>query len=361
MASERLYLGTNKGLLIFEEGAQGWQLTHEAHQAIPVSYAAVDPRNGTLWACLDHGHWGCKLHRSHDGGVSWEEIPAPRYPEGAELKPGTPATVSYIWYMAPGGDDQPKRLYVGVEPGGLFMSDDGGDSFQLVESLWNHPSREKNWFGGGRDFAGLCSIQVDPRNSQHVVIGISVGGVYESWNGGQTWEGCNRGLNAYYLPDPQAEYGHDPHFLIMSPSNPDVWWQQNHCGVFRSADGGKHWDDVSQKDAPAFFGFAIAVDPADANTAWIVPAVSDEYRVAVDRSLCVTRTTDGGKTWTALRNGLPQGTSYDLTYRHALDLRGDRLVFGTTTGNLFISNDRGDTWSCISHYLPPIYSVRFGA
>lgn len=360
MTSDQLILGTNKGLLIFEQHKGKWELTCDVHQAIPVSYAAIDPRNGTLWACLDHGHWGCKLHRSKDGGSTWQEVSAPAYPEGAERKPGDSATVTYIWTIVPGGADQPQRLYVGVEPGGLFISDDGGDSFELVESLWNHPSREKWWFGGGRDYPGLCSIAVDPRNSQHVIVGISVGGVFESWDGGETWEGRNKGLLAKYLPNPDSEFGHDPHFMMMSPSNPDILWQQNHCGIFRSVDGGANWTEVSQPDVPAYFGFAIAVDENDADTVWVVPAVSDEYRVAVDRALCVSRTTDGGKTWTALRNGLPQATCYDLVYRHALDLRGDRLAFGTTTGNLYISDDRGDHWQCLSTSLPPIYSVRFG-
>lgn len=371
--SNTLFLGTNKGLLIYARDSSGkWSLTCDAHKAIPVSYAALDPRSGTLWACLDHGHWGQKLHRSQDQGATWREVPAPKFPASAELAiPAVPpgmgieqkvvsATVSYLWLVAPGGLDQPQRLYIGTEPGGLFQSDDGGESFHLVESLWNHPSRTHHWFGGGRDFPGLCSIAVDPRDSQHIIIGISVGGVFETHDGGQSWAGRNKGLKACYLPNPDAEYGHDPHFLAMSPSNPDVLWQQNHCGIFRSVDSGQTWTDISQRDVPAFFGFAIALDSYDDQTAWVVPAVSDEYRVAVDQALCVSRTTDGGQTWTALRNGLPQRNSYDLVYRHALDISRDRLAFGTTTGNLYISDDRGDHWECVSNHLPPVYSVRFG-
>jgi photosystem II stability/assembly factor-like uncharacterized protein len=366
--SKALILGTRKGLLILERQGSGWKLVCEAHRAIPVSYAALDPRTGTLWAGLDHGHWGRKLHRSRNMGVSWEEIPAPRYPEGETITTGFPgeegrtaraATVSYIWLIAPGGKDQPQRLYIGTEPGGLFQSDDGGDTFQLVRGLWDHPSRPDNWFGGGRDHAGLCSLIVDPRDSQHLWAGISVGGVYETRDGGKTWEGRNQGLFADYMPNPNAEYGHDPHFILASPANPDILWQQNHCGIFRSVDGGQYWDNISQKGGPAYFGFAIAVDEQDPDTAWVVPAVDSEFRLAVDRALCVCRTNDGGKTWTALRNGLPQTDTYDLVFRHALDLRGDMLAFGTTTGNLYVSDDRGDSWQCIGHNFPPINSVRF--
>lgn len=359
MMSDRLLLGTNKGLLILERHNGDWRITCEAHNAIPVSYAAVDRRSGTLWACLDHGHWGRKLHRSPDGGQTWREVPAPAFPEGAEISEGKPATVSYLWLIVPGGADQPERLYIGTEPGGLFQSDDGGESFHLVESLWNHPSRKDFWFGGGRDFAGVCAIAVDPRDSRHVYVGVSVGGVFETTDGGQTWHGRNRGLSAEYMPNPDADYGHDPHFLALSPSNPDVLWQQNHCGVFRSVDGGQQWHKISQPGGPVNFGFPIAVDPQDERVAWVVPATSDEYRVAVKQALCVSRTDDGGQTWTAFRAGLPQTECYDLVYRHALDLSGDTLAFGTTTGNVYLSDDRGESWRSLGHHFPPVLSVRF--
>ncbi|HVU11670.1 MAG TPA: hypothetical protein VHD90_10340 [Phototrophicaceae bacterium] len=353
-----LLIGTRKGLVTYEEKNGDWQFAREDFRAIPVSYAVADPRSGTLWACLDHGHWGPKLHRSRDNGASWEEVATPKYPEGALLKPNEPATLKYLYYLMPGGADQPNRLYLGTEPGGLFQSDDGGDSFQLVETLWDHPARENWWMGGGRPYAGLCSIVVDPRDSKHVTIGISVGGVYETRDDGQTWQGRNIGLNSDYLPDPHAEYGSDPHFMLAAPSNPDVLWQQNHCGIFRSVDSAHSWTEVSQRPT-AYFGFAIAVDDHDPDVAWTVPAIDAEYRMAVDRSVCVCRTEDGGKSWEELRNGLPQSTAYDLTFRHALDKRGDTLVFGTTTGNVYLSDDRGDHWRCITHNLAPIYSVRF--
>lgn len=357
--SDTLILGTHKGLVIFRRNGKSWRVTQEAFPGIPVSHATVDPRSGTLWACLDHGHWGCKLHRSRDGGASWEEIEMPRFPPGAEIRDGQPASITYIWLVAPGGQDQPERLYMGTEPGGLFVSDDGGDSFSLLESLWNHPTRKETWFGGGRDQAGICAVFVDPRDSNRVLVDVSVGGVFETTDGGHTWQPRNKGLRADFLPDPHAEVGHDPHFLVAAPSDPDVLWQQNHCGVFRSADGAQTWQDISQPGGPVHFGFAIAADPHDASTAWVVPATSDELRIPVDRALCVCRTEDGGQSWQDFRAGLPQEHCYDLVFRHALDISGERLAFGTTTGNLFLSDDRGENWTCIHHHLPMVYSVRF--
>lgn len=355
----KLLIATRKGLLILENGVTGWVVQSEHFEGIPVSYATLDKRNDTLWAALDHGHWGCKLHRSQDGGATWEEVEAPKYPDGATRPPedNTPAHTSYIWIVQPGGADQSNRLYVGTEPGGLFQSDDNGDSFQLVETLWSQPSR-KDWFGGGRDHPGVCSIVVDPHNSEHITIGISVGGVYESSDGGQTWDARNKGLYANYLPDPYAEFGHDPHYILASPSNPNILWQQNHCGVFRSSDNGHTWNDISTDDG-IYFGFALALDETDENTAWVVPALSDELRIPIERALFVARTEDGGKTWQKLRNGLPQKNAYDITFRHALHIDENQLAFGTTAGNVYFSEDRGDNWDCIIQNLAVVYSIKF--
>lgn len=354
-----LILGTNKGSLIFERGARGWKLVREMHLGITVSYAMCDPRTGTLWAALDTDHWGPKLVRSLDSGDTWVDVQTPQFPADSEFKPGKPAAVSYLWVVAPGGADEPQRLYVGTEPGGLFASDDGGETFNLVTSLWQHPSRQEQWFGGGRDDPGIHSILIDPRDSRRLLVGISVAGMFESLDAGQSWTPRNRGLKAPYLPDENTEVGHDPHLLAMCAAQPDALWQQNHVGIFRSVDGGLNWNEVSQPGGPAFFGFPIAAHAQHPDTAWVVPATSDEVRIAVERALCVCRTEDGGKTWSAFRSGLPQENCYDLVYRHGLDVRGDTVAIGSTTGSLFVSEDGGEHWQALAMHLPPVLSVRF--
>jgi len=355
----QIAVGTRNGLLTLSQQGNGWTVVDEAHMGARVSYAISDPRSDLLYACLEHGHWGTKLQRSADGGQTWEEIPAPKYPEGAELKDGRPAVLRYQWCLVPGAEDQPGRLYMGTEPGGLFVSDDGGDSWHLNEPLWSHPSRKEVWFGGGFDEPGIHSILVDPRDSDCISVGISVAGMFTSRDGGVSWEPRNRGLHADFLPNPDVEIGHDPHLIVKCGAEPNVLWQQNHCGVFYTTDAGLQWKCVSQADGPVNFGFAVAVDPLAGKTAWVIPAVSDEVRVAVDRKLCVCRTDDHGETWQVFRQGLPQEDCYDFAFRHALDLSGDRLVFGTACGSLYLSDDRGESWTCLASHLPPIYSVRF--
>ena len=355
-----LLISTRKGLVIYNKNESGdWKYDNTHFLGLPVTMAYVDKLNGTWWACLDHGHWGCKIHFSKNEGKSWQEVNAPKYPEGEEIKEGVPASVKYLWAMSGAQNGSSSDLYVGTEPGGLFKSSDQGKSFELIRGLWDHPSRKEQWFGGGRDHPGIHSIVIDPNDAAHIFIAISCAGVFETKNGGLSWFPKNKGLKADFLPDPKSEIGQDPHLLVACKSNIDVMWQQNHCGIFRTTNGGNHWEDITDNSGEANFGFAIVADPRNENVAWVVPAISDEIRVAVDNSVCVCRTEDGGKSWETFRKGLPQGQSFDITYRHALDQDENTLAFGTTTGNLYLSKDYGESWFCLNHNLPMIHCVEF--
>jgi photosystem II stability/assembly factor-like uncharacterized protein len=283
-----------------------------------------------------------------------------------------PATLLKLWVIAFG---QPGRIYVGTIPGGLFVSEDGGDSFELNRPLWNHESRGgdlfagegsgvTHWFGTpaseGEFAPGIHSIVVDPRNPARVLVAVSTAGVLETTDGGHTWRSRNRGLTMDYLPDPNAEWGHDPHYVELCPGDPDHVWQQNHCGVFYSSDGASQWKKVSRPEQGVHFGFPVAVDAKHGKTAWLVPGKADMQRMTIDGSLFVARSEDGGESWTQLREGLPQENAFDVVYRHALANSGDALAFGSTTGNLYVSEDRGESWRTVANNLPPIYSVRFG-
>lgn len=353
-----LLISTRKGLIIYKYDDIGkWTYQSTCFLGIPVSLTYVDHDTNSWWACLDHGHWGCKLHRSSDAGKTWEEVEAPKYPENEEIKDGVSAILKYLWAFSHFNNGNGSEIMIGTEPGGLFESSNNGTSFQLNRGLWDHPSRKEQWFGGGRDHPGIHSIVIDPNNSDHRYVGISCAGVFETTDAGKSWQSRNRGLKANFLPDPNSEIGQDPHLLVACPSDINKMWQQNHCGIFRSIDAGKNWTEVSEQDGPANFGFAVAVDEQDGDIAWVVPGVSDETRVAVDQALCVCRTDDGGQTWQAFRNGLPQENVYDIVFRHALALSGDTLVFGTTTGNVYYSNDRGENWNTLSNNLPLVYAM----
>ena len=368
MKKKKILVGTRKGLVILERSTQqidekekNWKVKEVFFLGFPVSTVYVNELTGTWWAGVSHRHWGQKLHCSNDEGTTWNEVAPPKYPSDAKLSNGKTATLKKIWSLQHGGSDNPESLWVGTEPGGLFFSEKNGADLKLVKGLWNHPSRnnQNKWFGAGRDFPFIHSIVVDPRDSQHVYIGVSCAGVFETKDGGASWHPRNNGLVATYLPNPNVEVGHDPHLILACQANPDVLWQQNHCGIFRSTDGGLNWKDVSDNNGVADYGFALAVDHGNPFRAWVIPAISDEMRVAHDLALTVCRTEDGGETWQPLRNGLPQEHCFDIVFRHSLAVDGDTLVFGTTTGNLFLSENAGEDWVCVSSNLARVEGVVF--
>ena len=148
--------------------------------------------------------------------------------------------------------------------------------------------------------------------------------------------------------------------MVRCRAQPDTLWTQHHNGIWRSTDNAASWQEV---EAPlSSFGFAVAVHPEEADTAWFVPAVKDEKRVPVDGALVVNRTRDGGRSFETLRTGLPQSHCYDLVYRHGLAVSpdGESLLMGSTTGGLWESDNQGDCWRVVGLNLPPVYAVAFG-
>ncbi|MCG8451393.1 MAG: hypothetical protein MI725_17645 [Pirellulales bacterium] len=370
--AQRIHVSTRKGLFTFEHGTGGWDIVDVAFLGVPVTMSLADARDGSWYAALDHGHFGVHLHRSRDEGKHWEEITAPQYPEGATVpqrmaeettdrRPTKLAALSEIWALETGGADQPGLLWCGTIPGGLFSSKDGGDSWQLNEALWNREERNQ-WFGGGKDDPGLHSICVDPRDPRHLTVGISCGGVWQTRDAGASWECTSTGLRAEYMPPEQAYEPaiQDPHRLVACPGNPDHLWIQHHNGIFRSTDGGMNWQEIDNV-VPSAFGFAVAVHPEKPATAWFIPAVKDELRVPAEGRVIVTKTEDGGESFTQQTQGLPSQHAYDIVLRHALDIdaSGEVLAFGSTTGNFWITSNGGASWQTISTHLPPVYAVRF--
>jgi hypothetical protein len=358
---DRFYVASRKGLLTFERVAKDWAIGDTAFLGDPVTAILPDARDGALYAALNLGHFGVKMHRSDDRGRTWQELSPPAFPAGSKKDESSDAkapSVSLIWTLVAGGADRPGVLWAGTLPGGLFRSDDRGETWSLVESLWNDPARPK-WMGGGYDEPGIHSICVDPRDSARLTVAVSTGGLWRSDDAGATWRQAGAGMRNEYMPPEQA---HDPavqdvHRLAQCPSAPDVVWCQHHNGIFLSRDGGDTFKEITTAQ-PSRFGFAVVVHPNDPETAWFAPAVKDECRVPVDRRMVVSRTRDGGAGFEAFGDGLPS-PSFDLVYRHGLDIdgSGERLAMGSTTGGLWVGAAGGERWDTISSHLPPINQV----
>jgi len=349
--SVTLLVGTRRGLFIARSDDRvAWTLEGPHLEGREVYHAIRDPRTGALWAATDHKVWGAHVHRSDDDGVSWEVLEAaPHYDDERGLEA--------IWFLAPGPTDRPDTLWAGIEPAGLFVTWDAGGSWESVASLNDHPS-SATWQPAGGGLA-LGGIQHDPADPNRIYCSLSAGGVYRSDDGGATWSPANKGVRADFLPNQYPDVGQCVHKLRIHPARPDRLYQQNHCGVYRSDDRGRSWTEITD-GLPSDFGYALALDPRDPDTAFVIPEESSHMRATCDGRLRVYRTTDGGATWTALTGGLPQEHAYVSVLRDAMDqdtLSPVGLYFGTSTGHLFGSADRGESWRSIAGYLPKILSV----
>ena len=352
------WVATRKGLFKLQRDGVGWQIGNVSFLAEPVSMVLPAVAGGRMFAALNLGHFGVKLQGSDDQGQTWQELAVPTYPPQPEPLQGPAWKLQQLWSLERKGG----TIWAGTIPGGLFKSVDEGASWQLVESLWNRAERLE-WMGGGYDAPGIHSICPHPTVADELLIAVSCGGAWRTTDGGDDWQLRAAGMRADFMPPAQAgdQNIQDPHRIVRCSSAPDVLWCQHHCGIWRSTDNGLSWQQLQAE--PSSFGFAVAAHPQDPLTAWFAPGIKDEKRLPVDAALCVTRTRDGGQSFEALRVGLPQQHCYDLIYRHGLavdDETGTHLLMGSTTGNLWASDDAGDSWHTVSLNLPPIYALRFG-
>ncbi len=350
-------MGTSKGLFTAASdiSRREWRLEGPHLAGYEVYHAILDPRDRrTAYAAVRHMVWGVHIHRSSDGGHTWELLPEVPHHEPAEGS----GSLKAVWYLAPGHSEEPETVYAGIEPAGLFVSRDRAMSWEPVRGLNEHPSRD-TWQAAKGGLA-LHSIHVDPREAARVYAAVSAGGVYRSDDGGGTWTPANRGVRADYLAEARPESGHCVHRVVLHPVQPDRLYRQCHAGSYRSDDRGANWTEISER-LPSDFGYAIASDPNDADTVYVIPEESGHVRTTVGGAITVYRSRNAGLDWQPLTRGLPQKNAYVTILREAIDtdaLDPCGVYFGTSSGHLFASRDGGDSWELVAGFLPRILSVQ---
>ncbi len=361
-------VGTRKGAFFLRSDAarKSWRTNGPHFLGNTCYHVVLDPRDEkTLLVAAKAGHLGHTIFRSTDFGKTWKESERPpAYPKAAEGKTGR--TVDHVFWLTPGHASQKDVWYAGVSPQGLFRSQDAGRTWEEVKGFNDHKDRVK-WTGGDQDQTPdggkLHSIIVDPRDANHLYLGMSAGGCVESEDGGKTWTTLNDGLERVFsVEDP--DIGHDPHCIQMHPANPDRLYMQNHCGIYRIDRPSTKWERVGKAMPKKIgdVGFPITVHPRDPDTAWVFPMDGTQVwpRTSIDGKPAVYRTSNAGKSWDRQVKGLPKEQAWFTVKRQAMgadDAYPVGLYFGTTSGEVWMSRNEGDAWTCIASHLPHIYAV----
>jgi|SRR5579862_1927578 len=365
MSNVRVLVGTRKGAFVFtSDGSRkkwsvegphfaGWEIYH-------VKGSPADPNR--VYASQSSSWFGQVVHRSDDGGKTWETVSNDFTYEGVpgthQWYDGTPHPWEFarVWHFEPSRED-PDTVYAGVEDAALFRSTDGGGSWHELAGLREHGSGPRWQPGAG----GMClhTILLDPADADRMFVAISAAGVFRSDDGGKSWSPKNKGLSSEFMPDPEADVGHCVHRITQHADRPNTLFMQKHWDVMRSDDAGDSWSEVSG-NLPTDFGFAISVDSNEPDTVYVVPIQSDSVHYPPEGKLRVYRTKTGGGEWEPLTNGLPQEHCYVDILRDAMDvdsLDSCGVYFGTTGGQVYASSDGGDHWAAIAEHLPPVLSV----
>jgi photosystem II stability/assembly factor-like uncharacterized protein len=351
-----LLVGTRKGLFVLRGDKKGsFGVADRSFDGVEVEYAMRDARTGRYLASVSNAFYGPKIWWTDDLGSEWQQATGPALPEGGD------SALARIWVIVPGEEEG--LLYAGGDPGVLFESRDGGESWELNRGLWEHPTRP-DWTPGN---GGLClhTIVPWPGDPSRLLVAISAVGVWLSDDGGATWRHSNDGIVPRYVPEEARgnPIQHCVHDVRRAARQPERLFMQFHDGVYRSDDGGEHWIDIgTDTGLPSDFGFPVVVDPADPDSAYVIPLVGALDRTTPGGAVTVWETRDGGRSWTPRAEGLPGRDAYLTVLREAFDSTGEgdslELFFGATSGDVFGSTDGGESWFAAATRLPPVYSVR---
>ncbi|HVM97549.1 MAG TPA: hypothetical protein VMT89_14230 [Candidatus Acidoferrales bacterium] len=364
-----LLVATRKGAWLYHSDAarRSWRVAGPHFFGHIVYHCVLDPRDRrTLLVAARTGHLGPTVFRSADLGKTWKEASRPpAFPKAAEGETGR--VVDHVFWLTPSNGSEPATWYAGTSPQGLFRSADGGDTWDPVSGLNDHPEY-RVWMGGPHDGTPdgpkLHSIIVDPRDASHLYLGMSSGGVHESTDGGRHWHPLIKGLEVVENLNPSDVSQHDPHCVRLCPSNPDRLYQQNHCGIYRIDRPSDQWVRVgrSMPKTVGDVGFPMVLHPRDQATAWVFPMDGTDVwpRTSPRGKPAAYVTRNGGNTWKRLDAGLPQRDAWYTVKRQAMtsdacDPVG--LYFGTTSGDVWASRNEGTRWTRIAQHLPHIYAL----
>lgn len=334
----RILVATVEGVVTLRRPAPGapWALEGRSLAALHIGALLYEPASGKLFAGA-HADGGLWL--SDDGeGAGWR-----RLANGLDRP--------HIYSLAARRSGDAVTLFLGTSPAALYRSEDLGASWTQVKSIYDVPDTDKWTFPPPPHNPHVKQIVFDPVDADTLYVLVEQGALLKSVDDGKTWTD----LTAYAHPD-DANY-RDPHRLVIRPDDPKIFYLATGNGVCRSSDGGATFDRLTRRGERMGYPDFVFVDPNDARTVYTGGSPlnpPDWYRTGIARS-CIMRSTDEGRTWMELDNGMPKPMvgAFQAMTQHIWD-GGMMLVVGSATGEVYVSEDRGESWQLISDQVAPV-------
>jgi hypothetical protein len=358
-----VWVGTRKGVYTVESTTKRrkWTVRGPYHPGTDCYHVAADPRTpGMVYALLNSAWWGPRVVRSKNDGKTWREVAPPMMALSKDREHGPDGAVPVgpiinLWHMTPGPSNEPKRIFLGVDPGSLYVSDDSGDSWSAMNGLNQHSTRPK-WNPGA---GGMClhTIIVDESHPKRMYAGISAAGVFRSDDAGEHWTPMNQGVRIGFQPDHTPEVGQCVHKIVLDPVTTTTVYRQDHDGIHVSHDSGEHWTRVG-RPLETDFGFAVTAPKTLPGEAFFVP-LDPTSRTGPGGQLQVYRWSEKRRSFSPTMKGKPFPGDIGM-HREGLDsdaLDPAGLYLGTTSGNLFVSPDGAKSWLEVPYRFPAIHSV----
>jgi photosystem II stability/assembly factor-like uncharacterized protein len=303
----RLYAATGDGIARLDGAASEWTVALFLRGS-GAQCLAVDPTDGdVVFAGLREGG----VRRTTDGGHTWVDCALP--------EPG-------VFSLAVSADDG--AVYAGTEPSRLFRSDDGGASWRDLQGLLELPSRP-SWSFPPRPWTSHVRwIAPSPYDARLILVGIELGGLMRSTDGGETWQDHRPGAQR------------DVHSLAWHPRVAARAYEAGGGGAAWSEDAGETWQPADD-GRDRHYTWSVAADSEDPDW-WYVSASTGPYAAhgGRDPQARIYRRR-AGESWHVLGGGLPEPLP---AMPYAVVAADCSLFAGLSDGQIWESADRGDTW-----------------
>lgn len=333
----RLLVGTRNGVAVLERDRVGaaWQLSGRVLDGHHISSLVIEPTSGAVFAGV---HWG-GIFVSQDDGHTWE-----RRTNGIVQE----HVFTLRCQVRPDGRT---RVFAGTEPVSLYWTEDLGRTWHDLSSLREVPGQENWTFPPPPHVAHVKTVAFDPRDANLFFVGVEQGALFKTTDGGQTWTEL-KGFSM--LGDPIYS---DVHQIKLRPSDPNEVFMPTGAGLYHSQDQGASWHELTGAGFRIGYPDQLVFSPEDDRTLYLAGSrtTPGDWRQTHTAHGTIMRSRDGGRTWDPSGRGIPEDLHANVeAMGMAAYPGGFALYAGTTDGDLFASEDRGETWGLMASGLEAV-------